>query len=143
MATPLAVSIPSRTLCGTIGAMLAVVRAMPIGVRVFLVYSLLLLSFLGLTLPLVVGEAVDAPISGIGLLWMLLLAYLIFTLTLTLQRKQAAYGLSLGLASLTVPLVPLLGWLAGGIGLAIALILAAAVLGSLLRPRTRTWFVEP
>ena len=123
--------------------MLAVVRAMPFGVRVFLVYSLLLLSFLGLTLPLVVGEAVDAPISGIGLLWMLLLAYLIFTLTLTLQRKQAAYGLSLGLASLTVPLVPLLGWLAGGIGLAIALILAAAVLGSLLRPRTRTWFVEP
>ena len=123
--------------------MLAVVRAMPFGVRVFLVYSLLLLSFLGLTLPLVVGEAVDAPISGIGLLWMLLLAYLIFTLTLTLQRKQAAYGLSLGLASLTVPLVPLLGWLAGGIGLAIALVLAAAVLGSLLRPRTRTWFVEP
>ncbi len=39
---------------------------------------------------------------------MVLLAYTIFTTTLVLQRKQAARGLALGLASLTVPLVPLL-----------------------------------
>ena len=39
---------------------------------------------------------------------MVLLAYTIFTTTLVLQRKQAARGLALGLASLTIPLVPLL-----------------------------------
>ena len=39
---------------------------------------------------------------------MILLAYTIFTTTLVLQRKQAARGLALGLASLTIPLVPLL-----------------------------------
>ena len=39
---------------------------------------------------------------------MILLAYTIFTMTLVLQRKQAAFGLAVGLASLTVPLVLLL-----------------------------------
>ena len=39
---------------------------------------------------------------------MALLAYTIFTTTLVLQRKEAARGLALGLASLVVPLVPLL-----------------------------------
>ena len=39
---------------------------------------------------------------------MVLLAYTIFTTTLVLQRKQAARDLALGLASLTIPLVPLL-----------------------------------
>ena len=39
---------------------------------------------------------------------MILLAYTIFTTTLVLQRKQAAYGWPSGLASLTVPLVLLL-----------------------------------
>ena len=43
-----------------------------------------------------------------GLVVMVLLAYTIFTTTLVLQRKQAARGLALGLASLTIPLVPLL-----------------------------------
>ena len=39
---------------------------------------------------------------------MVLLAYTIFTTTLVLQRKEASRGLALGLASLTVPLVPYL-----------------------------------
>ena len=59
-------------------------------------------------MPLVISQAVEAPISFIGLVWMLLLAYLIFTMTLVLQRKRAAYGLALGLATLCLPLAPLL-----------------------------------
>ena len=123
--------------------MLAAWRGMPTGVRVFLLYSLLLLAFLGLTLPLIVGQAVDAPVSGIGLLWMLLLAYAVFTVTLVLQRKQAAYGLALGLASLTVPAVPLLGLLAGLPGALLALAAAGLIFSALRRAGVRSWFVEP
>jgi hypothetical protein len=123
--------------------MLATLRAMPWSVRIFLGYAFLLLAFLGLTLRLVVDLAIEAPVSGPGLLWMLLLAYLIFTITLALQRKQAAWGLSLGLASLTVPLVPLLLLSAGIPGLLVALALAGVVFGALTRRSARQWFVEP
>ena len=42
--------------------------AMPNGVRVFLVYALIVLWILGLTLPLIVAEASsDVPISPLGL----------------------------------------------------------------------------
>jgi hypothetical protein len=122
--------------------MLGTLRAMPNGVRVFLVYAFLMLAFLGLTLPLVVQQAVDMPISGIGVVWMLLLAYLIFTITLVLQRKQAAYMLSLGLASLTVPLIFVLGLFAGLPGALFALALAAILFRGLRRPASRAWFVE-
>ena len=122
--------------------MLATLRAMPNGVRVFLVYAFAMLAFLGLTLPLVVDQAVTTPISGIGLVWMLLLAYLIFTITLVLQRKQAAYMLSLGLASLTVPLIFVLGTFAGLPGAVFALALALILFRSLRRPTSRAWFVE-
>ncbi|MGZ6297029.1 MAG: hypothetical protein ACXWPV_07880 [Candidatus Limnocylindrales bacterium] len=123
--------------------MLDTLRTMPNGVRVFLAYALTLLALLGLTLPLVVQQAVEAPISFVGLVWMILLAYLIFTITLVLQRKQAAWGLSLGLASLTVPLVPLLAYVAGVPGLVSALVLAL-ILFRALRPRSvRAWFSEP
>ncbi len=123
--------------------MLEDLRAMPTSVRVLLVYGLALLAFLSLTLPLVVAEAVEAPISLPGLLWMLLLAYLIFTLTLILQRKQAAYGLSVGLVSLTVPLVPVLYLWAGLPGALIGVALAIALFAALRRPSARSWFVEP
>jgi hypothetical protein len=123
--------------------MLDTLRRMPNGVRVFLLYGFLLLAALGLTLPLVVAQAVEAPVSGIGLLWMLLLAYLVFTLTLVLQRKQAAFRLALGLATLTLPLVPLLGLFAGLPGALFALALAGLVFAALLRPGVRGWFVEP
>jgi hypothetical protein len=122
--------------------MLATLRAMPRGVLVFLVYGFVLLAFLGLTLPLVVAEAVQAPVSGIGLLWMLLLAYLIFTMTLVLQRKQVAWRLALGLASLSLPLVPLLGVFAGAVGALFAVALAGALFLALLRPGVRAWFTE-
>ena len=123
--------------------MLAAWRAMPIGVRIFLVYAFALLALVGLTLPVIVNEAVEAPVSPVGLLWMLLLAYLIFTITLVLQRKQAAYALSIGLASLTLPAILLLGAFAGIPGALFALSLAALLFLSLRRPAARAWFVEP
>lgn len=106
-------------------------------------YGIGLLVVLSLTLPLVVEEAVQAPISPLGLLWMLLLAYLIFTITLTLQHKRAAWGLSLGLASLSLPLVLLLLWWGGALAAALGLALAVLLLFSLRRPQVRAWFSEP
>ena len=85
--------------------MLQQVRVMPIGVRVFLLYAFAILALVGLGTPLVVDQAVEAPVSPLGVVWMLLLAYLIFTITLVLQRKQAGYPLALGLASLSLTLV--------------------------------------
>ena len=43
--------------------------------------------------------AIGAPVSGPGVVVMVLLAYTIFTTTLVLQRKEASRGLALGLAS--------------------------------------------
>jgi hypothetical protein len=120
------------------------IRAMPPGVLVFMGYALLVLSVLGLFMSRVVDEAITAPISFIGLVWMGLLAYLIFTMTLVLQRKQAAYGLSLGLTSLLLPLAAILLFApAGWILSIVAVILFALVVWSLRRPRSREWFSEP
>jgi len=124
-------------------AMVQQLRIMPKGVRVFLVYGFAVLALVGLTLPLVVAEAVEAPVSPLGIVDMLLLAYLIFTLTLVLQRKQAGYGLALGLASLSVPLVAIMYLAAGTIGALIALVVAVVVIWSLRRPASRGWFIEP
>jgi hypothetical protein len=84
------------------------IRQMPGGIRLFLVYAGLILVAIGLSLRVVVDQAIAAPISPLGVLVMILLAYTIFTVTLVLQRKQAARGLALGLASLTIPAVVLL-----------------------------------
>jgi hypothetical protein len=117
---------------------------MPVGVLVFLVYGFIVLALVGLTTPLVVNQAVESPISPIGVVWMLLLAYLIFTLTLVLQRKQAGYPLAIGLSTLTVPFVLFMYFSpAGAVGAALALLIAVLVIGSLRRPTTRQWFVEP
>ena len=123
--------------------MLATWRVMPAGVRVFVLYGFALLAVLGLALPLIVEQAVGRmPITPLGVVWMLLLAYLVFTMTLVLQRKQAAYGLSLGLATLTIPLVPLLALAAGLPGLIVGLAIAAGVFASLTRGSARRWFSE-
>ena len=120
------------------------VRAMPPGVLIFLGYAFLVLASLGLSMPVVIDQAVQAPITFIGLVWMLLLAYLIFTMTLVLQRKQAAYMLSLGLTSLLLPLAAVLLFAPAGWMLSIvALLLLAVVVWSLRRPRSREWFSEP
>jgi hypothetical protein len=120
------------------------IRAMPPGVLVFMGYALLVLSILGLTMGRVVDEAIAAPISFIGVVWMALLAYLIFTMTLVLQRKQAAYGLSLGLTSLLLPLAVILVFApAGWILSIVAVVLFVLVVLALRRPRSREWFSEP
>jgi hypothetical protein len=123
--------------------MLARRPSIPAGVVVFLVYGFAILAVLGLTLPLIVAQAVETPVTGIGVVWMLLLAYVIFTLTLVLQRKQAAYSLSFGLATLTIPFIPLMFLFAGVPGLVFAAAIAVLVFGSLRRRRVRDWFSEP
>ncbi|MBX3031285.1 MAG: hypothetical protein KF809_14150 [Chloroflexi bacterium] len=124
--------------------MLRQLRHVPLGVGLFLVYAFGALAMVAVTLPLIIDEAIEAPISPIGIVYMLLLAYLIFTLTLVLQRKQAGYPLALGLATLSLPLIPILylspAGLPGAIG---ATVLAIVLLGSLRRGSSRAWFVEP
>jgi hypothetical protein len=119
------------------------IRAMPAGIRLFLGYALLLLAGVGISLPYVVDTAVQTPISFIGLVVMILLAYTIFTTTLVLQRKEASRLLALGLASLTVPAVPLL-LLSGALIPALAVAAFAVVLfRGLTRPSVRAWLSEP
>jgi hypothetical protein len=78
---------------------------MPGGIRLFLVYALAILAGIGISLRSVIDLAIGAPVSGPGVVVMVLLAYTIFTTTLVIQRKQASRGLALGLASLTLPLL--------------------------------------
>ncbi len=121
-----------------------VIKAMPPGVLLFMGYSLLVLSILGLAMPIVIDQAVAAPVSLIGIVWMALLAYLIFTMTLVLQKKQAAFGLSIGLTSLLLPAAAILLFAPGGFELSIAgVILFVIVVLALRRPRSRAWFSEP
>jgi hypothetical protein len=123
--------------------MLSTVRAMPGGIRLFLVYAFLILGAIGVSLPRIVDLAIGVPVSFEGLVAMILLAYTIFTTTLVLQRKEAARVLALGLASLTLPAIPLL--LLGG--LVIQTIFVAAFAGLLFRgllgSATRAWLTEP
>jgi len=123
--------------------MLTRVREMPGGIRLFLAYAFLILAVIGLSLRSVVDTAISTPISFEGLVVMILLAYTIFTTTLVLQRKEAARGLALGLASLTIPLVPLLllsrlpveGIFVAALGL--------LLFRGLLKPEIRAYLNEP
>jgi hypothetical protein len=123
--------------------MLATLRAMPGGVRIFLGYAFLILGLIGLSLRWVVDQAISAPVSLPGVVVMILLAYTIFTTTLTLQRKEAARGLALGLSTLTLPAIPLL--LLAGQPIAALIVAALAVLlfFGLTRPEVRTWLDQP
>lgn len=119
------------------------VRAMPGGIRLFLLYAALILFGIGISLRSVVNLAVAVPVSFEGVVVMALLAYTIFTMTLVLQRKQAARGLALGLATLTIPMVPLLllsRLIVEGVFVAA---LAVALFRGLLRPEIRTYLNEP
>jgi hypothetical protein len=118
------------------------VRAMPGGIRLFLVYALVILAGIGVSLRGVIDQAIGAPVSGPGVVVMVLLAYTIFTTTLVIQRKQAARGLALGLASLTLPLFVFL-LLAGLLPQALFVgALAALLFRGLLRPEVRDWLNE-
>jgi hypothetical protein len=118
------------------------IREMPGGIRLFLVYALVLLAAIGLSLRYVIDLAIGAPVSGPGIVVMVLLAYTIFTTTLVLQRKQASRGLALGLSSLTLPLVLYLV-LAGLVPQTIFIAaLAALLFRGLLRPEVRAYLSE-
>jgi hypothetical protein len=123
--------------------MLATVRAMPGGIRLFLLYALLILAGIGIALPYVVALAIGAPLSFPGLVLMILLAYTIFTATLVLQRKQAGRGLALGLASLTIPTALLLLMSRLPIEALFIGVLAALLFRGLLRAEVRGWLSEP
>lgn len=122
--------------------MLSRLAAMPSGIRIFLGYAFLILVGIGLSLRFVVDQAIAAPVSLLGVVVMVLLAYTIFTTTLVMQRKQAARNLAIGLASLTIPLIPLL--LLGGLIVQAIFVSALAILlfRGLLGPEVRTWLNE-
>jgi hypothetical protein len=123
--------------------MLTRVREMPGGIRLFLVYALLILAGIGLSLRSVVDLAISAPVSLEGVVVMVLLAYTIFATTLVLQRKQAGRGLALGLASLTIPLVPLLALSRLPIEAIFITALGLLLFRGLLRPEVRAYLNEP
>jgi hypothetical protein len=123
--------------------MLDRIRAMPGGIRLFLVYAFLILAGIGISLRTVVDTAISTPVSLEGVVVMVLLAYTIFTTTLVLQRKQAARGLALGLASLTIPLVLLLALSTLIIEAIFIAALGLLLFRGLLRPEVRSYLDEP
>jgi hypothetical protein len=125
------------------GQMLARIREMPSGIRFFLIYALLILAGIGVSLRFVIDMAIGAPVSGPGVVVMVLLAYTIFTTTLVLQRKEASRGLALGLASLTLPLIPFLLLTGLFVQAAFVIALSALLFRGLLRPEVRTYLSEP
>ena len=118
------------------------VRAMPGGIRLFLFYALLILFGIGISLRSVVDLAISTPVSFEGLVVMILLAYTIFTTTLVLQRKEAARGLALGLASLTIPLVPLLAFGQLFVPAIFVATLGLLLFRGLIRPEVRAYLNE-
>jgi len=118
-------------------------RSMPPGVRIFLAYSFVILAGIGLSLRWVVDQAIEQPLSVFGILWMGLLAYTIFTITLVLQRKEASRGLALGLASLTIPAVPLLALTALLPAAVVVAVVALVLFRSMTRPAVRAYLSEP
>ena len=118
-------------------------RAMPGGIRLFLLYAALILAGIALSLRVVIDQAIAAPISPVGVLVMVLLAYTIFTITLVLQRKEASRQLALGLSTLTIPALAL-ALISGQVILAIFLgALGLLLLMGLRRAEVRAWLTEP
>jgi hypothetical protein len=118
-------------------------RAMPGGIRLFLVYALTIMSVIGLSLRYVIDLAIAAPVSLPGVVVMALLAYTIFTITVVLQRKQVARGLALGLSSLTLPLLAFAALSGLWLQAAVVGAVAAVLFRGLLRPEIRTYLSEP
>jgi hypothetical protein len=134
---------PARRSGGIIRRVIATLRAMPPGIRIFLGYAFLVLGLIGLSLRWVVDQAIGAPISLPGLVVMVLLAYTIFTTTLVLQRKEAARGLALGLSTLTIPALPLALLAAQPLFALFVGALAILLFTGLTRPAVRAWLNEP
>jgi hypothetical protein len=114
-------------------------RRIPWGILLFLAYAFLILAAIALSLRTVIDQAINAPVSFIGVVVMALLAYTIFTITLVLQRKAAARGFAFGLSSLTVP--PIALTLIGGqlIVSLFFIVLGVLLVQGLRDPRTAGW----
>jgi succinate-acetate transporter protein len=118
-------------------------RLPPWGIVVFLAYGLAILAGIGLTLQRVIDQATEMAVSLPGVVDMVLLAYTIFTITLVIQRKEAARNLALGLTSLTLPVV-VFAVLWGLLPVALFFgILAWLLFRGLRRPATIAWLSEP
>ena len=118
-------------------------RGMPFGIQLFLLYGGLILVGIALSMRTVVDQAAVMPISPIGVVVMILLAYTIFTMTLVIQRKQAGFGLAVILASLVIPAVLLLA--ISPVHPALPVLVAAfglLLFRGLLRPEVRTYLSE-
>ena len=115
----------------------------PLGIRFFLQYGALIHVGIALSMRTVVDQAAVMPISPIGVVAMILLAYTIFTMTLVIQRKQAGYGLAVVLASLVIPAVLLLA--ISPVHPALPFFVAAfglLLFRGLLRPEVRSYLSE-
>jgi hypothetical protein len=119
------------------------VRGLPWGIGLFLVYALVILAGIGLSLGSVVDLALEVPITPLGLVVMALLAYTIFTVTLVLQRKEAARGLALGLATLAVPAIPLALLANQLVGAIVIAAFAALLYRGLRSPSAQEWLNQP
>lgn len=126
----------------TILPMVARIREMPAGIRLFLLYAAVILAGIGISLRFVIDLAIGAPVSGPGVVVMVLLAYTIFTVTLVLQRKEASRAFALGLASLTVPLIPYVLLLGLVVHAAFVAALAGLLFRGLLSPDVRAYLSE-
>ena len=116
---------------------------MPWPIRLFLVYAFAILAGIGLSLRYVVDLAIAAPVSPIGVVVMVLLAYTIFTTTLVLQRKAASRMLAIGLSSLTIPTI-LWSLNLGLLPIAVFLgALGALLIRGLRSAAAEAWLAEP
>ena len=119
------------------------VQGMPWGVALFLGYALVILAGVGLSLGFVVDQAVNVPLTPLGLVVMALLAYTIFTITVVIQRKAAARGLALGLATLAVPAIPLALVANQGLAALFVAVLALLLFRGLRAPAAVAWLDQP
>lgn len=117
-------------------------RLPPAGLLVFLGYAFLILGVIGVSLRWVVDQAISNPLSIPGIVAMVLLAYTIFTITMVLQRKQAARGLALGLSTLTIPAIPLLLLGPAPVTAVVPALLGVVLLLGLTRPSVKAWLTE-
>jgi hypothetical protein len=122
---------------------IAQLREMPAGVRLFLIYAFLILIVIGLALPYVISLAGAMPVSLPGVVVMALLSYTIFTITVIFQRKQVGRGLALGLSTLTLPALVFAAF--GGLAIPAVLlgILAVLLFRGLAGERVRAYLSEP
>ena len=125
------------------GHVMVSVRGMPWAIGLFLAYALLILAGVGLSLGPLVEQAVEVPITPLGLVVMALLAYTIFTVTMVLQRKEAARGLAIGLTSLAVPAVPLALLANQVFGAVLIGVVAVLLYRGLRSPAAAAWLDQP